>query len=145
SSEPTRSPILDLSGSTSGTKVMQGNNIGGGIVKISGMSGWQIGGLHDSEGNIFMGPLCVLDLESSSNAVIQGNYMRHDYYNGMSQGFNLQLGGSSDGELAEHNVIRDSSWPLQSFGGEFRYNLMVNSGHDFVRGSRANAKYHHNI
>jgi hypothetical protein len=47
--------------------------------------------------------------------------------------------------LAEHNVIRDSSWPLQSFGGEFRYNLMINSGHDFMRGARTGATFHHNI
>ena len=47
--------------------------------------------------------------------------------------------------LAEHNVIRDGSWPLQSFGGEFRYNLMINSGHDFGRSSMNNASFHHNI
>jgi len=145
SSDPTRSPILDLSGTTSGAKVMQGNNIGAGIVHITGMSGWQIGGLTDAQSNIFVGPRCVLALEDSSGATIQGNYMHHDYYGGFSQGFNLQLIGSSDGALAEHNVIRDSSWPLQSFGGEFRYNLMVNSGHTFIRSSRSQARFHHNI
>jgi hypothetical protein len=145
SADPTRSPILDISGSTTGTKMMQGNNIGAGIVHITGMSGWQIGGLRDSQSNIFIGPRCVLNLEDSPNATIQGNYLHHDYYGGFSQGFNLQFSGSSDHALAEHNVIRDSSWPLQTFGGEFRYNLMINSGHDFVRSSRAQARYHHNI
>lgn len=145
SSDPNRSPILDLSGTTTGAKVMQGNNVGAGIVRISGMNGWQIGGLKDSEGNVFIGPRVVLQLDSSSNAVVQGNYLRHDYYNGFSQGFNLHLTGGSDNALAEHNVIRDSSWPLQSFGGEFRYNLMLNSGHTFVRGGRSNTRYHHNI
>lgn len=143
--DPTRSPILELSGNTSGPKVMQGNNIGAGIVRIAGMSGWQIGGLRDSEGNIFMGPRCVLELDSSSHAIIQGNYLRHDYYGGFSQGFNLVFSGDSNGALAEHNVIRDGSWPLQSFGGEFRYNLMINSGHDFIRSSRSQARFHHNI
>lgn len=80
----------------------------------------------------------------SPGAVIQGNYLHHDYYGGFSQGFNLKLDGSSSA-LAEHNVIRDSSWPLQSFGGEFRYNLMINSGHDFVRSLQSGAKLHHNI
>ena len=145
SSDPNKSPILDLSGNTSGAKLMQGNNIGAGIVLISGMSGWQIGGLHDSESNIFVGPRCVLQLDDSPNAVVQGNYMHHDYYGGFSQGFNLMFTGGSDHALAEHNVIRDSSWPLQSFGGEFRYNLLINSGHDFVRGARTGARFHHNI
>jgi len=145
SSDPNRSPILELSGSTSGAKVMKGNNIGAGIVKITGMAGWQIGGLTDREGNIFVGPRCVLELDGSPNAVIQGNYLHHDYYGGFSQGFNLMFGDNTNGALAEHNVIRDASWPLQNFGGEFRYNLMVNSGHDFIRSSQDNARYHHNL
>jgi hypothetical protein len=145
SSDPEKSPILDLAGSTSGAKVMQGNNIGAGIVRIDGMNGWQIGGLHDSQSNVFVGPRCVLELVGSSNAIVQGNYLHHDYYNGWSQGFNLQLQSGANGVLAEHNVIRDSSWPLQSFGGEFRYNLMLNSGHDFIRGGKSGAKFHHNI
>ena len=145
SADPTRSPILDLSGSTSGAKVLQGNNIGAGIVHIEGMSGWQIGGLQDSQGNILVAPRCVIALENSPDAVIQGNYMHHDYYGGFSQGFNLQLDGGSDHALAEHNVIRDSSWPLQSFGGEFRYNLVVNSGHTFIRSAQSGAKFHHNV
>jgi hypothetical protein len=145
SSDPNRSPILELSGTTSGSKVMQGNNIGAGIVLITNMAGWQIGGLHDAESNIFVGPRCVLQLVGSPGAVIQGNYLRHDYYGGFSQGFNLQLDGNSTDALAEHNVIRDSSWPLQGFGGELRYNLMINSGHDFVRSSQSGTKFHHNI
>jgi hypothetical protein len=145
SSDPNRSPILEISGNTSGTKTMKGTNVGAGIVKIVGMSGWQIGGLTDREGNIFVGPRCVLELESSPNAVIQGNYLHHDYYGGFSQGFNLIFNGSTNAALAEHNVIRDASWPLQAFGGEFRYNLMINSGHDFIRSSQKNAKYHHNL
>jgi hypothetical protein len=145
SSDPSRSPILDLAGNTSGAKLMQGNNIGGGIVRITGMAGWKIGGLRDSEGNIFNGPRCVLALDGAAGAVIQGNYLRHDYYGGFSQGFNLHFSGGTDGALVEHNVIRDSSWPVQSLGGELRYNLLVNSGHDFVRSTRTGAKLHHNL
>ncbi len=145
SSDPTKSPVLDIAGNTSGAKVMQGNNVGAGIVLITGMANWQIGGLHDREGNIFIGPRCVLQLDGSQNATIQGNYLHHDYYGGFSQGYNLDFGNGSNGAVAEHNVIRDGSWPLQSFGGEFRYNLMINSGHDFVRSSQAATKFHHNI
>jgi hypothetical protein len=77
--------------------------------------------------------------------VIQGNYLHHDYHGGFSQGFNLWLEGSSGDELAEHNVIRGGSWPIQSFGGEFRYNLVVDSGHDFWRSAADNTQIHHNV
>jgi hypothetical protein len=145
SADPTRSPILDLAGSTTGAKLLAGNNIGAGIVHITGMAGWQIGGLHDVDGNILIGPRCVIQLDDASNATIQGNYLRHDYYGGFSQGFNLAFGGSSNGAIAEHNIIRDGSWPLQGFGGEFRYNVMINSGHDFIRSSQPQAMFHHNL
>lgn len=145
SADPTKSPILSLAGTTSGPKAMQGNNIAAGIVLITGMSNWKIGGLSDRDSNILIGPRCVIELENSSSAVIQGNYLRHDYYGGFSQGFNLQFGSNSDRALAEHNVIRGSSWPLQSFGGEFRYNLVVDIGHDFVRSSQPGTQMHHNI
>lgn len=145
SSDPTRSPILDLSGSTTGAKVMQGNRIGAGIVLITRMADWQIGGLRDRDSNLLMGPRCVLQLDDSPGATIQGNYLRHDYHGGFSQGFNLMLSGARGAALAEHNVIRDGSWPLQSFGGELRYNLLVNSGHDFIRGGRTGARFHHNV
>jgi hypothetical protein len=144
SADPNRSPILELSGNTAGAKTMQGNNIGAGIVRITGMSGWQIGGLRDSQSNIFVGPRVVLELLASSNTRVQGNYLHHDYYGGFSQGFNLKLGNGSNA-LAEHNIIRDSSWPVQSFGGELRYNLLINSGHNFVRSLQSGAKLHHNI
>lgn len=145
SADPTKSPILSLAGNTSGAKVLQGNNIAAGIVLITGMSNWQIGGLTDRDGNILIGPRCVIQLENSSAATIQGNYLRHDYYGGFSQGFNLHFGSNSDRALTEHNVIRGSSWPVQSVGGEFSYNLVVDIGHDFIRSSQSGTKMHHNI
>ncbi len=52
---------------------------------------------------------------------------------------------NSEGILAEHNVLRASSWPLQSFGGEFRYNLMIDSGHNWVRTLTGGTRFHHNL
>jgi len=132
-------------GETSGAKVVQGNRLGAGMMRINGGDGWQIGGVADGEGNVFIGPRAVLDLLDTSHDRIQGNYLHHDYRGGFSQGFNLWLEGSSDHELAEHNVIRGGSWPVQSFGGEFRYNLLVDSGHDFWRSSADGTQIHHNV
>jgi hypothetical protein len=144
-SDPSRSPVLQLSGDTSGGKTMQGNRFGGGIVRFENSDGWQVGGVAPGEGNILIGPRAVLAFSGSSNAVIQGNYDLHDYHGGWSQGFNLYFDNGSNGALAEHNVIRSSSWPVQTFGGEFRYNLVVDSGHDWWRSARDDTKIHHNI
>ena len=131
--DPSVPVMLELAAGTAATKVVQGNRIGGGMLRISGGDGWQIGGLAAGQGNVLIGVRAVLDVVDSSNDAIQGNYLHHDYHGGFSQGFNLWLEGSSGNELAEHNVIRGGSWPIQSFGGEFRYNLVIDSGHDFWR------------
>jgi hypothetical protein len=136
--------MLELSGTTTGARVVQGNRIGAGILRFGG-NGWQIGGLAQGEGNILIGVRAVLHLVNSSNDTIQGNYLHHDYHGGFSQGFNIWLEGSSDNELIEHNVIRGGSWPVQSAGGEFRYNLVIDSGHTFWRSARNNVRIHHNV
>jgi hypothetical protein len=144
SSDPSVPVVLELGGDTTGAKIVQGNRIGGGILLVRG-DGWQIGGLGAGEGNIIMGARAVLELVDASNARIQGNYLLHDYHGGFSQGFNLWLQGSSGSELAEHNVVIGGSWPIQSFGGEFRYNLVVDSGHNFWRSAADDTRIHHNL
>ncbi len=144
SSDPSVPVVLELAGNTSGGKVLQGNRIGGGMLLVSG-NGWQIGGLLAGQGNVLMGVRAVLQLHDSSNDTVQGNYLLHDYHGGFSQGFNLWLQGSSGNELAEHNVVHGGSWPIQNFGGEFRYNLAIDSGHNFWRGSASGTRIHHNV
>ena len=142
---PDATPILQFAGNTSGAKVFSGNNIAAGYVSIEGMSGWQIGGLTAADSNVFIGPRALLRVSNSSNAVIQGNYLHHEYKGGWSQGFNLLTPGSTN-LLAEHNVIREGSWPIQSFSGEFRYNLVIDQGgHDSWRSSGNDTNIHHNV
>jgi hypothetical protein len=84
-------------------------------------------------------------LDNSSDAIIRGNYLHHEYKGGWSQGFNLLTQGSTR-LLAEHNVIREGSWPIQSFAGEFRYNLVIDQGgHNSWRSSGDGTKVHHNV
>jgi hypothetical protein len=137
--------MLTLQGSNSGPKVFAGNRVGAGMVMIRGMDGWIIGGDDDSASNVFMGPRAVMYLNASSNATIRGNYFHHVYNSGWSQGYCLRFFYGSDGNLVEHNVVRDSSWPVQSFGGEFRYNLVVKSGHDWFRTLMPGTQIHHNV
>lgn len=143
--DPNRSPVIEFRGSTTGDKRFSGNKIGGGIVSFTHMDNWLIGGDTDADGNIFMGPRAVLTLDHSNNAVIRGNYLYHDYNGGWSQGFNMRFDGTSGGALAEHNVVKNGSWLVQSFGGEFRYNLVVNSGHNWIRSAKSGSSFHHNL
>ena len=144
SSDPGRSPVFRISGNTSGRKRFQSNRVGAGIVAFEGMNDWLIGGDTDEDSNILIGPRCVISLVNCRRCVIRGNYMHHDYNGGWSQGFNLICDNCQD-LLAEHNVIRDSSWLVQSLSGEFRYNLVVNSGHNWIRTLTTGTKVHHNL
>lgn len=144
SSDPEVPIALQLEGATTGAKVVQGNRIGGGMLALHGGGRWQVGGTLAGQSNVLMGPRAVLQLAETRRTRIQGNYMNHDYHGGFSQGYNLWVQGGAD-HLAEHNIIVDGSWPVQSFGGEFRYNLLVNSGHDFWRSAAGGTRIHHNV
>jgi Concanavalin A-like lectin/glucanases superfamily len=143
--DPSVPVALELIGDTAGAKIVQGNRVGNGILRINRGNNWQIGGLNTGEGNILIGARAVLDIADSSHDNIQGNYLHHDYHGGFSQGYNMWLEGSSDHELIEHNVIRGGSWPVQTVGGEFRYNLVIDSGHTFWRSATDNTQIHHNV
>ncbi|HET6250966.1 MAG TPA: hypothetical protein VFE47_24975 [Tepidisphaeraceae bacterium] len=141
---PGKSPVIQFSGNNTGVKIFQANRVGSGIVRFERMSGWLIGGDSDNESNILIGPRCVLAMEGCRDFIVRGNYIRHDYFGGWSQGFALYCENCQN-ILAEHNVIRQSSWPVQSFAGEFRYNMIVDSGHNWVRVLTSGTKFHHNL
>ena len=143
-SNPEASPIIQISGKGAAEKIFQGNRIGAGIVRFENSSGWLIGGDRDALSNILIGPRCVLSLVNCRDIHVIGNYIHHDYRGTWSQGFNLYC-ENSDAILAEHNILRASSWPLQTFGGEFRFNLMIDSGHNWVRVLTSGTKFHHNL
>ncbi|HEX6739431.1 MAG TPA: Calx-beta domain-containing protein, partial [Vicinamibacteria bacterium] len=121
-----------------------GNRVGAGIVLIEGMRDWLIGGDSDAESNLLVGPRCVIDVTNSLRPRIRGNYIHHDYHGGWSQGFNVVLSGTS-GAVTEHNVIYASSWPVQSPGGDFRYNLVAWVGHNWIRSPQSGARIYRNV
>ena len=142
--QPERSPILTFRGNATGAKRLQGNRIGAGIVLVDGMSDWLIGGDTDAESNLLIGPRCVIDVSRSVRPRLRGNYVHHDYHGGWSQGFNVVLTGTS-GALVEHNVLFGSSWPVQSPGGDFRYNLVAWVGHNWIRSPQSGARIYRNV
>lgn len=130
---------VQLDGVTSGAKIFDSNRVAGGMVYVKNSAGWQV-----TKG-VGIGPRVVLAFENAQNAVVRGNYNRHDYAGGWSQGFNLYNVINSINMLAEHNILRASSWPVQGMCGEFRYNFVVESGHDWFRDACPGTKIHRNV
>ena len=138
-------PVFHATGTSSAQKFFQGNNVGLSTVVFENTNNWLIGGNTDAESNVLMGVRCGFTVSGSSDMVLRGNYSQHNYPHRMSQGDNFQLDG--DGFLAEHNVIRNSSWPVRGMGGELRYNLIDTGGNadQIVQGVRSGTTIHHNV
>lgn len=145
SSDPERSPVLQFQGPSTGVKVFQANKVGAGYLYVIGMSNWLIGGDYDSLSNVLIGPRINIRVDNSANIRIKGNYSRHDYYGGWSQGFNFYFRNNTDPFLCEHNVIRQSSWPIQNLSGVFRYNLVVVCGHEWLRTAVTGTEIYRNV
>ena len=139
-------PALQLLGSSTGQKVYRANNMGAGWLRLTGVNHWTIGGDGDADGNVFIGPRVGIMLESGSDHItIRRNYSRHVYFGGWSQGNNFELGASDNNVLVEHNIVRDSSWAVRDVACEFRYNLILGAGHQWMWITGDNAFVHHNI
>ncbi len=138
-------PVFFATGNSSAQKLFQGNNVGLSTVVFESTRNWLIGGNTDAESNVMIGVRCGFTIHGSSNMVLRGNYSQHNYPHRFSQGLNFELQG--DGFLAEHNIIRSSSWPIRGMGGELRYNLIDASGNSdqVFQAPESNVNIHHNV
>ena len=139
-------PVLYLKGASIGAKTFTRNNVGAGWIHLtSSASNWTIGGDNAAMGNVFIGPRVGVEVDvSARNIDIKHNYSHHIYRGGWSQGSNFELGGVSS-LTAEHNVVAGSSWPVRGVGGEFRYNLVLDAGHQWLWADKSNGFIHHNV
>jgi hypothetical protein len=139
-------PALQLLGNSTGQKLYRGNNMGAGWLRLTGVNHWTIGGDSDGDGNVFIGPRVGIMLEGGSDHItVRRNYSRHVYFGGWSQGNNFELGASDNNVLVEHNIVRDSSWAVRDVACEFRYNLILGAGHQWMWITGDNGYVHHNI
>jgi hypothetical protein len=141
---PDSSPAVTLHGASSAAKTFARNNVGAGWVLFERTHDWVIGGDTDADANVCMGPRVGIFADGSDRLTVRRNYSHHIYYGGWSQGSNLEL-GSSASVLAERNVIVGSSWPVRGVGGEFRYNLVLLAGHEWLWAVADGAYVHHNV
>lgn len=142
-------PAVKFTGGSTGAKTFTGNNVGAGWVDFQAVNHWTVGGDTDADSNVLIGPRVGIHFDyngtsgSSSNIVVRRNYSDHIYYGGWSQGNNLE-GGANASLLAEHNILISSSWTIRGMAGEFRYNLVLQGGEDWMW-LEDGANVHHNL
>ncbi len=141
--EPDTFETVRLTGSSAATKVFAGNNVAAGPIAFDLSNHWTIGGDTAADTNILIGPRTAFHVSRSSNMLIKGNYLHHLYYDDWSQGELLELFDVSP-ITVEHNVLQGSSWPVRGIGGEFRYNLVLHAGHQWLW-PETHARVHHNL
>jgi len=134
-------PVLVFEGTSTGAKVFAGNNVGAGWVDYNNVRAWTVGGDTDADSNVLIGPR--VGIHPQGELQVRRNYSHHAYKGGWSQGNNFEIDGAT--VVVEHNVIYGSSWPVRGVGGEFRYNMVLDAGHQWLWASKSNASVHHNI
>jgi MYXO-CTERM domain-containing protein len=141
-------PFFHSSGPTDGMRVIQGNLIQKGRIKLTSTSGWTIGGSMPGEGNVLLGTRVGIELENADQTVVTGNYS-HTLVEGTewNQVKNLSINGGGN-NLIEHNVFWGRNWLVEmSTSGELRYNLLLDAEERgwVLTYTDSGAKIHHNI
>ena len=135
--------VIVISGNSTAPKVFAGNTIAAGPVGFTNASRWTIGGSTDADSNVLIGPRVGFEIASCTEMTISGNVLLSSYLGGWSQGQLLELFGST-ATTVEHNVLFGSSWPVRGVAGEFRYNLVLKAGHEWLWPAE-HAHIHHNV
>lgn len=141
--EPDSYPVLSFTGSSTGAKVFAGNNVGASWASFDNARNWVVGGDSDADSNVLIGPRAGITARKTNGVQIRRNYSHHVYYGGWSQGANFEL-DDAPSLVVEHNVIYGSSWPIRGAGCEFRYNLVLEAGHEWLWPG-PNGAIHHNV
>jgi len=141
---PTSHPVVQFGGSSTGAKVFAGNNVGAGWVQLDAVKNWLVGGDTDGDSNVMIGPRVGISVQNSSGVQVRRNYSHHVYTGGWSQGANFELQGSPN-MTVEHNIVYGSSWPVRGVACEFRYNLVLDAGHQWLWADSTGGSIHHNV
>jgi hypothetical protein len=142
-------PAIHLLGMGLQTQLFQGNRVLRSYVKLDGTQHWQIGGLSEGLGNVLSGERAGLDIESSQDVLVEGNYLRTPFpWNGFDQLTPLRV-ADSGAIIVEDNVLRGGNGIVQAgFSGQIRYNLIADPhGAWWISGARgaADLQIHHNL
>lgn len=137
-------PAFLAEGNSNARKLFQGNRIYRSLCWFNS-SNWLIGGDTDQQSNLLIGLRAGFALESSQ-LVLRGNYVHNFAYpSSGDEAALIVIYGTSD-VLAEHNVLRHGSWVVRGFGGEFRYNAVIDADNSALFSQPfEQTKLHHNL
>ncbi|MCS6914730.1 MAG: right-handed parallel beta-helix repeat-containing protein [Myxococcales bacterium] len=140
----TSAPAFRAVGTSSGSKLFQGNRIGLSWAAFERGTGWLIGGNRDEDMNMAWGIRAGLHVLGGSDVTVRGNYSHDTCGPGLSQCLNFEFADVRN-LLVEHNVVRASAWPVRGVSGEVRYNLILDSGHSWLQAPASGTRVHHNV
>jgi hypothetical protein len=137
-------PAFVAAGSGQAPKLFQGNGLyrSGAVFRSAH---WLIGGDTDAESNIVVGLQGSL-LLSAPGLVVRGNYIHNLHVPVVGDDSTIAVAYGTDDVLAEHNVLRRGTWVVRGFGGELRYNVLLD-GDDlaWIQQPFEGTKIHHNL
>ncbi|HEY4106132.1 MAG TPA: hypothetical protein VGM44_19670, partial [Polyangiaceae bacterium] len=139
-------PAFYADGSSSGTKLFQGNRIYRDAAWFDGVNNWLIGGYGDQFTNVIIGHRGVIRVTGNHVKVV-GNYINPQYQLTSPDVENISVGSNDDNPdlVVEHNVLRSGEWVLRECQGEVRYNVISEmNGHAWIKGPH-DCNVHHNI
>jgi hypothetical protein len=137
-------PAFVADGASVARKVFQGNRIYRSSVSFQSAN-WLIGGDTDAESNIIVGLRAGIDL-SASGLVVRGNYVHGIHLADSGDEAAVTSSYETLDTLFEHNVLRGGTWVFRSFGGELRYNAVLDTESTaWLYQPLENTKVHHNL
>jgi hypothetical protein len=139
-------PAFYADGSSTGTKVFQGNRIYRSAAWFDGVTDWLVGGYGDEFSNVLVGHRGVIRVRGNHVEVV-GNFINPQYALTSPDVENLVVGSDDPAPdlVVEHNVLRSGEWVLRECQGEVRYNLIADmNGHAWIKGPH-DCNVHHNI
>jgi hypothetical protein len=137
-------PAFSAKGSGTSPKTFRGNRIYRSSASFASAN-WLVGGDGDEDSNILIGARAALVL-GAPGLVVRGNYVHNLRAQGSQDEFALAVKPGTNDVLAEHNVFQRGSAVVRGFGGEFRYNAVLDASVDgWMKDPYDGAKIHHDV
>ena len=137
-------PAFVAAGAGTAPKLFQGNGVyrSGAIFRSAN---WLIGGDTDAESNLVVGLQGSLVL-SAPGLVVRGNYVHNVHVPVVGDDAAIAVAYGTVDVLAEHNVLRRGTWVVRGFGGELRYNALLDADDlAWIQQPFEGTKVHHNL
>ncbi len=137
-------PAFYARGPSTAPKLFQGNRVYRGAVRFESPN-WLVGGEIDADSNLLIGLRAGVSI-GGSGLVLRGNYVHDEHLADAGDESCIDTDYSVSDALVEHNVLRRGTWVVRGFGGEFRYNAVLDADNlAFLQQPFANTRLHHNL